>query len=198
MKRCPGCANLKDDSEFYSDNTHVDGLSSRCKPCTLIKRAKYREANRLRLKETAKADRRRFPERGCWHVMIARCYKPSHEFYSQYGGRGIRVCDRWRDSFESFLADMGPRPSLQHSIDRIDVNGDYEPTNCRWSTQTEQMRNTRSNRMLTAFGKTQCVAAWAEETGLPAGTILDRLRFNWTVEDTLSHPRMVRGQRRTV
>lgn len=78
-----------------------------------------------------------------WCSMIGRCERESDTNFHNYGARGIKVCDKWRNSFECFLADMGDRPSPKHSLDRIDVNGDYEPTNCRWATKTDQMRNRR-------------------------------------------------------
>lgn len=81
------------------------------------------------------------PASGSWRSMIARCENPKTNGFAYYGGRGIRVCPRWRHSFLAFLADMGPRPSPEHSIDRIDSDGDYEPSNCRWATPTEQAAN---------------------------------------------------------
>jgi hypothetical protein len=81
------------------------------------------------------------PEYRAWRGMINRCYQPSSERFSRYGGRGIVVCDRWHHSFENFLADMGRKPSPKHSIDRIDNDGNYEPGNCRWATASEQQRN---------------------------------------------------------
>lgn len=80
---------------------------------------------------------RRTPEYMAWNSMISRCSNPRHQGFHNYGGRGIRVCDRWR-SFSVFLADMGTRPSPQHSIDRINNDGNYEPANCRWATGSEQ------------------------------------------------------------
>jgi hypothetical protein len=87
--------------------------------------------------------RPRTAEYNCWHGMIGRCTRPSDTSWRKYGARGIKVCERWRRSFVDFLADMGRKPSPQHSIDRIDPNGHYEPGNCRWATASEQRRNTR-------------------------------------------------------
>lgn len=120
-----------------------------------------------------------------WKAMKDRCYSPKRYHYHNYGGRGIKVCDRWRDSFENFIADMGEPPD-GHTIDRIDNNGNYEPSNCRWATYETQLNNTRSNRMITAFGKTQSMTLWAREYGLPVTTLRNRLfRAKMNPEDAL-------------
>jgi hypothetical protein len=189
MKTCTVCRLEKPDGEFYKDATKPLGVSRLCKPCTLAERARYRSANRERLKLQARADRRRTPERGCWQAMIDRCHDPKSTYFAHYGGRGIRVCNRWRESFALFQADMGPRPSPIHSLDRIDNDGNYEPGNVRWATPREQGRNKRNNRMLTAFGRTQCLTDWAAERGLRIITLKDRLdKLGWDVERALTAP----------
>lgn len=121
--------------------------------------------------------------------IIQRCENKRSLHFDKYGGRGIRVCDRWRESFENFLADMGPKPTPKHSLDRIDVNGHYEPGNCRWATQTEQMRNTRSNRRLTFRGETLPMSEWAERLELDPSLVRARVdRLGWTVERALTEP----------
>src|SRR5690348_13492356 len=104
--------------------------------------------------------------------MIRRCSNPTFAGWAMYGGRGIRVCERWlgTEGFKNFLADMGERPDGK-TLDRYpDKNGNYEPGNCRWATARNQARNTRRNRMITLHGKSQCAAAWEEETGILAKT----------------------------
>jgi hypothetical protein len=101
------------------------------------------------------------PEYRVWQQMKQRCGNPRCRAYSRYGGRGIKVCDAWKNSFEAFISDMGLRPSDGHTIDRIDVNGDYEPSNCRWATRQEQMHNIRTNREVEFRGVKKCIGAWA-------------------------------------
>jgi hypothetical protein len=127
-----------------------------------------------------------------WQAMIARCSNPNHRNYRNYGGRGIRVCERWRD-FMAFYADMGDPPRGM-SLDRIDNDGGYEPSNCRWATRVDQGRNRRTNRLLTYGGKTQCVAAWSEETGISSDTLYTRLAHRWSVQRTLTTPVQRRQQ----
>lgn len=101
-----------------------------------------------------------------WYHIKTRCYNQKCPSYKHYGGRGITMCERWRNSFENFLADMGEPPTKNHSIDRIDVNGNYEPSNCRWATSVEQNNNRRNNKHFTYKGKTQTYAEWCREVGI--------------------------------
>jgi hypothetical protein len=121
-----------------------------------------------------------------WKYMVRRCHNPSDSKYHKYGQRGIKVCDRWRYNFWNFAADVGQRPSPKHSIDRYpDFKGDYSPDNFRWATQAEQARNTRVNRYITAFGRTQILQDWATEAGIHASTIDTRLKQGWTSEEAI-------------
>jgi hypothetical protein len=122
--------------------------------------------------------------------MIARCHEPTSKNYGDYGARGIVVCDRWRESFANFYADMSSRPAGT-TLDRIDNDGPYSPDNCRWADLITQANNKRTSRFLTLDGRTQTVAQWARETGLNQGTLKSRLAKGWTTEDALT--KKVRG-----
>ncbi len=124
-------------------------------------------------------------EHTTWCQMIGRCANPSNVRFADYGGRGIRVCQRWSESFAAFLEDMGPRPG-RHTIERIDNNGNYEPGNCRWATWSEQASNKRSNRMLEHEGKSMTLAQWSRETGLQRGCIAARIQRGWSVSRALT------------
>lgn len=135
----------------------------------------------LRHGQSAGMRRRATPEYRAWGAMIQRCTNEREPSFRNYGARGIRVCDRWR-SFDNFIADMGARPSGSHSLDRIDVNGDYEPRNCRWATARQQKQNTRQARYVTAFGATMSITEWSRAHGVDRGTITSRLRLGWSAE----------------
>lgn len=121
-----------------------------------------------------------------WRAMKNRCELKSVESYQNYGGRGIKVCDRWQ-SFESFLTDMGPRPKGM-TVERNDTDGNYEPGNCRWATRAEQSVNKRNNVHLTANGKTQTMTEWARELGVNHTAIVYRLKQGWPVERAVTEP----------
>lgn len=127
------------------------------------------------------------PEYSVWAAMKRRCFNPKTLYYSEYGGRGITVCERWMD-FKNFFADMGARPSEKHSIERIDNNGNYEPNNCRWADRHTQARNRRSVIMLTHQGVTKCLKDWAAHLGMLDSTLRERLKSGWPVEKALSIP----------
>lgn len=141
-------------------------------------------------------------EYGIWREMIRRCEDPRSRGYGAYGGRGIKVCARWRGSFDAFFADMGSRPTADHQIDRINNDGDYSPENCRWLTRKEQGRNLRRNRRISHNGETLSVTEWSERLNLSRDTISTRLRRGWSPSEALScerlrpHEREMRMRRR--
>lgn len=122
-----------------------------------------------------------------WYGMQQRCFNPRDKSFLLYGGRGIRVCDRWRD-FNAFLEDMG-RPAEDESLDRIDVNGDYAPSNCRWATSRVQANNRTNNRIITFGDQSLTLAQWAEQLELTVGCLWRRLHRGKAIERALiCHP----------
>lgn len=126
------------------------------------------------------------PEYRAWRSMINRCTRTSQKDYPAYGGRGIRVCDRWMHSFAAFMEDMGERPDGM-SLDRIDNDGNYEPHNCRWATAEQQMNNRRANHVLTLDGDTMTMAQWARRIGISRSLMAWRIEA-WGSERALRTP----------
>lgn len=123
-----------------------------------------------------------------WLAMMQRCYLANSSRYRNYGAKGIKVCERWRTSFEAFLADMGPRP-VGTSLDRFpNQKGDYEPGNCRWATAKQQNRNSSNNRLLDFRGESKPLAEWAEHFKISRFTVRNRLADGWTIEEALTTP----------
>lgn len=120
-----------------------------------------------------------------YRAMIDRCEREGCNGYEQYGGRGVKVCERWKSSAEAFLTDMGLRPRGQ-SLDRIDPNGDYTPENCRWATVREQANNKVDSHFLTVDGETKTIAEWATLTGIGHSTIKERIKRGWSHKDAVS------------
>ncbi len=136
----------------------------------------------------------RTPENLTWNRMLNRCYNPANPKYKNYGGRGITVCERWRGEhgFENFLTDMGERPSSKHSIDRIDVNGNYCPENCRWATAKVQANNMTTNILISYRGKTQTLSQWCDELNLSYSRVYDRYSRGETNPEKLFYPKNTR------
>lgn len=122
-----------------------------------------------------------------WQAMKNRCRGRKNKSYARYGGRGIRVCDRWLNSFETFLADMGRRPSNKHTLERINNDGNYCPENCRWETRHKQARNTSRNRMIAHDGITLCLTDWANKLGIRFSVLRHRIFVaKWPIEKAMT------------
>ena len=140
---------------------------------------------------------RRHSLKGVYFSMLQRCYKTDDSQYADYGGRGITVCERWRTKqidgrgFWNFVVDMGERPE-GYLLERIDNNGNYEPSNCRWATRGEQQRNRRNNVMITYKGKTKCAKDWATELGMDDVTIGRRYKKGLPLELVFSKTKLNR------
>lgn len=122
-----------------------------------------------------------------WAQMKSRCTNPNHPSFAGYGGRGIKVCPQWLLSFEQFLADMGRRPE-GHSLERIDNEKGYAPSNCRWASMKEQNNNRRNNVRLEMDGESRTLTEWADKLGISPITVKSRLKAGWSVTDALLRP----------
>ncbi len=149
-----------------------------------------KELARQRIKHGHNRKGERSPEYKVWSGMRSRCNNKKHKLYEYYGGRGIKICDRWNgpDGFANFLRDMGPRPSLKHSIERVKNDKGYSPKNCCWATHPEQMRNTRQTRFVVFRGKRMCLSDAARAAGLSYKAVHSRIKRGWLVERALSTP----------
>ena len=116
------------------------------------------------------------PEYKIWLGLKARCLNPKNCNWARYGGKGIRLCERWALSYRNFLADMGRKPTPKHSIDRLDYNGHYSPDNCRWATRIEQQNNRTDNRWIQFNGQTHTIAGWARTFNIPYTRFSNHLR----------------------
>ncbi len=126
------------------------------------------------------------PEYRIWSAMIERCHNENNKHFKNYGGRGIIVCDRWRESFANFFADMGERPSTKLTIERKTNDGPYSPENCVWETRAKQSRNHRRNVSLTLCGRTQVITDWAKEIGISVQGLQSRIAHGWSEEDIIT------------
>jgi hypothetical protein len=153
-------------------------ISGRKKSCGCLK-------TELIIKRSKKHGMHKTPEYNSWCGMRSRCNNKKHPHYHDYGGRGIEVCKRW-NKFENFYVDMGSKPSIKHSLDRIDNNGNYEPSNTRWATSLEQANNTRINRYITYKGETKTLSQWANYYNINYGTLKRRIKLGWPIEEALT------------
>lgn len=129
----------------------------------------------------------RTPEYRSWESMKARCRNPNYSNYKYYGGRGISYCKEW-EVFQNFLDSMGKRPSKQHSLERINNNGNYEPSNCKWASKCEQMLNRSNAIYLTLNGVTMPIREWASKLGIPLKVLKSRRGEKWSDERILTQP----------
>lgn len=212
-KKCSKCGVERPLSEFGRNGKDRNGspsLRAACKSCESERGSeKYRRNHKpalrckdispkLDLKKTAMklpelckrvcGNRSSYSEYAIWYQIKDRCFNTNNLSFKSYGGRGITVCDRW-SSYDNFIKDMGVRPSEAHSIDRIDVNGNYEPTNCRWATAIEQANNTRANRSVVWKGEKLTVKQVADLEVLPASRLYARLDHGMTIEQAVYLPK---------
>lgn len=136
------------------------------------------------------------PEYGIWATMISRCHNSNTKDFSSYGEQGIEVCSRWRDSFQAFIADVGPRPTSQHTLDRLNNSLGYQPGNVAWRTYVEQNNNKSSNRRFEIEGEQKTLQQVSDETGILRETISRRLSVGQSLENALSRP--LRGKEKYV
>lgn len=176
-----GCGN----THTATLNNVIRGIVKMCRHCSSIRKSSLKKTHGYS-DARKKLDPLGYKAYYTWQAMKRRCYYEKDKRFKDYGGRGIKICDRWVTSFENFLEDMGKPSDFDMSIDRINTDGNYEPSNCRWVTMHDQASNKRTNRNINAFGKTQTLNAWAEETGIKRETIAYRLNAGWEAEKALT------------
>jgi len=127
------------------------------------------------------------PEYAAWNSMKDRCLNKKNNAYLRYGGRGILICSRWlgKNGFQNFLCDMGRKPNIFLTLERVNNNDGYSPNNCIWATRKEQSRNTRYNRIMEMDGRKMCVSEWAEEYNISVSLLFSRLNLGWDLRDAL-------------
>jgi hypothetical protein len=161
----------------YFSSTIRNIRTGNTKSCGCIKTAILKTKNVAHTKRTTHKS-----TYSSWQSMHARCYTKSHTSFKEYGGRGILICERWKNNFENFYLDMGDRPTSDHSIDRIDVNKGYSPDNCKWSTRKEQQNNKRNNSFVSFVGKTLTKTEWGD---LLTPLVKSRLENGWDIRKAI-------------
>lgn len=154
--------------------------------CGCLQKSKTSQANKKHGKSRTK-------EYTCWLNMRRRCNQITNKSYRHYGGRGIKVCNQWQHSFEIFLKDMKLAPSLKHSIERKNNDGNYSPDNCKWATRTEQMNNFRKNHKLTYQNKTMNICQWSDILEIKWTTLYARIfKYKWSVDRAFNTPMRIK------
>lgn len=146
-----------------------------------INRRNFKYGDCIRFKEAS--------EHGAWRNMKDHCLNSNNPMYKYYGKRGIKICNRWINSYKNFIKDMGYKPSPLYSLDRINVNGNYEPWNCRWATMKQQTSNRRNNRLFTYKGVTKHLDDWANESSIGFSTFKTRIYRGWEFSKAFITPR---------
>lgn len=126
-------------------------------------------------------------EYAAWINMKARCFNPNNDDYSNYGGRGITVCLRWKTNFKNFFKDMGKKPNEKMSLERLNPNKNYSPSNCCWATSKQQANNSRRNRSITFNGQTKTLAQWSEFNGVTYDKLRHRLNRGWPIKKAFTN-----------
>jgi hypothetical protein len=175
-------------AKLASGSTRRNTWSSIAKKSQKERRLKMTTVLRDRLGRPVKHGMVNSPEHRAWGHMKDRCHNPKSQRYDRYGARGIVVCARWRNSFEAFFADVGPRPTAEHSLGRIDNDGNYEPGNVRWETPDQQNANKCDSRIIEHDGRRLTVSQLSRELGVCPRTLYLRLAAGWSPEDTASMP----------
>lgn len=201
IKYIPKCGDLVGECIFVKEdgciNLNKRNLRAAIFICSYCKKEFRASFNRVNTKEKKSCGCYRVRELGLrstthglskshvyaiWTCMKGRCHNPKSKRFYDYGGRGIKVCERWYNSFENFLEDMGDRPSREHSVERRDNNGDYEPNNCYWATKLIQANNKRNSRVIEFNGKSLTISQWARELGINVSMIDNRIRKKWDIK----------------
>lgn len=181
LKYSGGLWHCQCDCGVIKDIAGHELLSGKTKSCGCLKRERI-------IKRSTTHGKRKTSEYNIWSAMRNRCNNPNDKRYSSYGGRGVSVCQEWNESFEAFDRDMGPKPSPKHTLDRINNDGNYEPSNCRWATDEQQRNNRRSTVTLTLDDKTHNLTEWSKRTGFSSATIYGRLLRGWSDEKAITTP----------
>lgn len=149
-------------------------------------------AREININRYLKHGMKKSSEWSIWSGIKKRCYNKKSKSYKHYGGRGICMCDDWKNSFENFYNDMGPRPSKKHSINRINNDKNYNKENCKWATQKEQCNNKRGNRLFEYNGEKFTASQWSEKIGISKDLIYGRFKRGWPIEHILTKPKWYR------